>query len=74
MFGLFYIAGAQAVYDVGVFQLDRNAIVDLAESGEDWNKGLSDRHAGRDRTRLPGWDVKASVSSLMTRSHGERGG
>ncbi|HET9287996.1 MAG TPA: hypothetical protein VFO26_10585 [Gaiella sp.] len=37
MFGLFYVAGAGAVHDDGVFELDRNA-VDGPSPGEDWNK------------------------------------
>jgi hypothetical protein len=34
---LFYVAGAQAVHDLGVFELDRNAL-DEAAAGDDWSK------------------------------------
>jgi len=37
---LLYVTGAQAVHDVGVFQLDRNAqtSVPSGAAGEDWDK------------------------------------
>jgi hypothetical protein len=38
VFAIFWITGAQAVHDDGVFELDRNAIDDAAVAGEDWNK------------------------------------
>jgi hypothetical protein len=34
---IFLVTGAQAVHDIGVFELDRNA-VDQAAAGEDWDK------------------------------------
>ena len=36
-FSLFYIAGAQAVHDLDLFELDRNALDAAAVDGEDWN-------------------------------------
>jgi hypothetical protein len=35
--GLFYIAGAQAVHDDGLFQLDGNAVGGVAAGPNDWN-------------------------------------
>jgi Bacterial Ig-like domain (group 3) len=35
--GLFLTAGAQAVHDVGVFELDGNAVNDPAVAGDDWD-------------------------------------
>jgi hypothetical protein len=34
---LFLVAGAQAVHDVGVFELDGNAVNDPAVAGDDWD-------------------------------------
>jgi hypothetical protein len=36
-FGLFYIAGAQAVHDLDLFELDRNALDDSNVDGDDWD-------------------------------------
>ena len=35
---LMFTAGAQAVHDDGLFELDRNAVDDPATAGEDWDK------------------------------------
>jgi hypothetical protein len=35
--GLFYIAGAQAVHDLGAFELEGNATNDAALAGDDWD-------------------------------------
>jgi len=65
VFGLIYIGGAQGVHDVGVFELDRNAIDNPAVSGEDWNKVCpSSTPAGIAPGCLGG--TTASVSKFVT--------
>jgi hypothetical protein len=55
---LFLVAGAQAVHDLDLFELDRNAVDDGAVPGDDWNSlpGSSQDFTGilPDVTPLPG--------------------
>jgi hypothetical protein len=55
---LFLVAGAQAVHDLDLFELDRNAVDDGAVAGDDWNSlpGSSQDFTGilPDVTPLPG--------------------
>jgi hypothetical protein len=43
--GLFYISGAQAVHDAGVFELDANALNDPVVPGQDWDDVYTARSA-----------------------------